>query len=108
MATVPCSRLTAPSTATFIYNSGTGRNCVVTLKTINVGTYTGTGAGIQVQGTSSDGNWLEPSDDFKYYEAVQADARGKCVMYEGWVKNTSVNTSGVFAEGGRYTWGNCG
>jgi hypothetical protein len=87
--------------AYLMYNSGTGKNCVVALKTAYVGTSTMMDAGILVQGSRS---WVQQANSYKYYAAVQTYASGKCVQYDGWVQGTS----GDWANGGRYTWGNCG
>lgn len=82
-----------------MYNSGTGYNCVATLKSVAVGTATGVDAGIRVEG----GSWVYRSGNFKYYETVEQSAVDKCVMYEGDV------LYGTDWEGaGRSVWGNCG
>lgn len=86
--------------AYLMYNRGTGKNCVVALKTASVGTSTMTEAGILVQGSSS---WVEQTGSYKYYAAVQASASNKCVEYDGWVQGSG----GDWANGGRYAWGNC-
>ncbi|WP_203916733.1 hypothetical protein [Rugosimonospora africana] len=82
-----------------MYNSGTGYNCVATLKSVAVGSATGVEAGIRVEG----GSWVYASGNFKYYETIQRSAVDKCVMYDGDVLY-GTNWEGA----GRYSWGNCG
>ncbi|WP_157252327.1 serine/threonine protein kinase [Nonomuraea typhae] len=78
-----------------LYNSGTGENCVVTMKTANVGVKTPVRATLEVQGGESKSD----SGDFEYYAGpVKLQARGKCVQYSGSVGS---------ATGGQ-GWGNCG
>jgi hypothetical protein len=78
-----------------MYNNATGSNCVTTIKSVSVGTETLIDATLNVQG---DGKYGE-SGYFKYYSAVQANAKNTCVQYYGHVQEI-VN--------GRWTWGNCG
>jgi hypothetical protein len=82
-----------------MYNGSTGYNCVVTLKSVSVGTPTGVGAFLLVQGS----DWKPQESSYKYYAAVQQYAADKCVQYNGEVL---YGTSWV--GNGRYTWGNCG
>ncbi|NIH87052.1 hypothetical protein [Amycolatopsis granulosa] len=82
-----------------MYNAATGYNCVVTIKRLNVGTATRTGAHLEVQGGATKGQW----GDYKYYSAVQAFARDRCIRFFGsvWV-NPETDSAGPSD-----TWGNC-
>ncbi|GAA1397914.1 hypothetical protein ACFQZ4_09305 [Catellatospora coxensis] len=82
-----------------MYNGATAYNCVVTLKAVAVGSYSGVAAWIRVEG----GSWVADSGNYKYYAAIQRSARDKCVMYSGEVLNGT-----MWAENGRSSWGNCG
>ena len=82
-----------------MYNGATGYNCVVTLKSVSVGTASGVGAWLLVQGS----DWRADEASYKYYAAIQRPAADKCVQYTGEVL---YGTS--WASNGRYTWGNCG
>ncbi|WP_237110775.1 hypothetical protein [Nonomuraea sp. MG754425] len=78
-----------------LYNNGTGENCVVTLKTTDVGRATSMSATLEVQGGPSD----RASGTYEYYAGpVKLPAKGKCVRFTG-----SVGSSGASAD-----WGNCG
>jgi hypothetical protein len=82
------------------YNSATGYNCAVTIKRKYVGTATGTGVNLWVQGVADVAAYQDGS--YKYYAAVKYHAAGRCVDYEGLMDDPGT----VFA--GRYYWGNCG
>ena len=82
-----------------MYNGATGDNCVVTLKRVAVGSYTGVAASLRVEGQS----WVEQSGSYKYYAAKKRSAVDACVMYAG---DVLYGTS--WQSAGRYTWGNCG
>lgn len=82
-----------------MYNSGTGYNCVATLKSVAVGSATGVKSGIRVEGSS----WAYASGNFKYYETIERSAVDTCVMYEG-----EVLYGTNWESAGRYSWGNCG
>jgi hypothetical protein len=82
-----------------MYNGSTGYNCVVTLKSVNLGSNSGIEARVRVQG----GSWVPDSGNYKYYAAVRRSAVDKCVMYDG-----SVMYFTSWQTNGRYTWGNCG
>jgi hypothetical protein len=86
-----------------MYKSSTGENCVATIKTAFVGTSTYTEAWLLVQGST----WKVDRDTYRYYAAVKAPARDRCVQYVGIVRNGTSSTS-TYAWGGRTTWGNCG
>ncbi|MEU6407443.1 serine/threonine protein kinase [Microbispora sp. NPDC046933] len=78
-----------------LYNSSTGENCVVTLKTADVGKATPVSATLEVQGGGS----KTDSGNFQYYAGpVKLQAKGKCVRYSG-----SVGSAGTSAG-----WANCG
>ncbi|MFF4123978.1 protein kinase [Microbispora rosea] len=78
-----------------LYNPGTGENCVVTIKTADVGKATPVSATLEVQGGGS----RTDSGNYEYYAGpVKLQAKGKCVKYSG-----SVGSSGASAG-----WANCG
>jgi hypothetical protein len=82
-----------------MYNSATGYNCVVTLKAVAIGTSTGLGATLTVQGSGT----YTQSGNYKYYAAKQHSAVDTCVKYQGDVLYTT-----MWEGAGRDTWGNCG
>jgi len=84
------------------YNSSTGVNCVVTHKTAYHGTATWTGAAIWVGNLDT---IYTDEGRFSHYAVVKASARGKCVAYAGYIRNTNSSNT---AHGGRETLGNCG
>ncbi|MEV5572710.1 spore-associated protein A [Spirillospora sp. NPDC052269] len=68
------------STIHLSYDSGSGKNCVVTIKTKDVGSATRTGAYLYVQGSSP----ISEIDNFTTYAGlVYANAAGKCVQWGG-------------------------
>ncbi|MEU6425878.1 serine/threonine protein kinase [Microbispora sp. NPDC046973] len=78
-----------------LYNSSTGENCVVTIKTADVGKATPVSATLEVQDSWS----KTDSGNYEYYAGpVKLQAKGKCVRYSG-----SVGSAGASAG-----WGNCG
>ncbi|RSN14378.1 serine/threonine protein kinase [Nonomuraea sp. WAC 01424] len=78
-----------------LYNSGTKQNCVVTMKSVNVGKETPVSATLEVQGGGSSTD----SGNYKYYAGpVKLAAPGKCVKFSG-----SAGGQGTAAD-----WGNCG
>jgi serine/threonine protein kinase len=77
-----------------LYNSS-GYNCVVTLKTANVGTK----SSVWAQLTREDGTKASDSGSYSYYAGpVFLSAKGQCVKYAG-------GTGGGSASA---PWGNCG
>jgi eukaryotic-like serine/threonine-protein kinase len=69
-------------------------NCVVTIKTVSIGSPTLTNACVQVTGTG----WNCNKGDFKYYAgAVWYYGKGKCVKYFGYHGGTNYESP----------WGNC-
>ncbi|NIH78417.1 hypothetical protein [Amycolatopsis viridis] len=83
-----------------MYNSATGNNCVVTLKSIYVGKPTGISVLLEVQGRG----YKYDDRNYKYYNAVQAFARDRCVKYHGGI----AMDAGYWAIAGPNTeWGNC-
>jgi hypothetical protein len=87
-----------------MYNSATGYNCVVTLKTAYVGTASDTDAALSIQGETN--LWMhEDKKSYKYYAATEGYAAGHCVQYQGWIANPAFTDD---AAGARLTWGNCG
>ncbi|GGO17927.1 hypothetical protein GCM10010116_36150 [Microbispora rosea subsp. aerata] len=78
-----------------LYNVSTGENCVVTLKTSDVGKATPVSATLEVQGGGS----KTDSGNFQYYAGpVKLQAKGKCVRFSG-----SVGSAGTSVG-----WDNCG
>ncbi|MEU7896847.1 serine/threonine-protein kinase [Nonomuraea sp. NPDC049152] len=77
-----------------MYNSSTGTNCVVTMKTTDIGKATPVSATLEVQGGGSQTD----SGNFEFYAGpVKLPAKGKCVKYSG---STSSGSTGS-------DWGNC-
>lgn len=63
-----------------LYNSGNGKNCVVTLKQTSVGKASATSAFLEVKGKDRKSD----SGDFEYYGGpVKADAKATCVKWGG-------------------------
>lgn len=85
-----------------LYNGGNGYNCVVTMKTTNVGVRTYTEARIQVAGSSTihrdGGNFTT------YAGPVRVKAAGKCVQYGG----TASDAPGGQRFQRLSSWGHCG
>jgi hypothetical protein len=82
-----------------MWDAVSGRNCVVTLKRVDVGKKTPTQASVQRPGEA-------PTDEigtYDYYAAVAVDARDICVMYGGAM---SYQGKDYFVE--REQWENCG
>ncbi|GLW05022.1 hypothetical protein Misp01_01520 [Microtetraspora sp. NBRC 13810] len=78
-----------------LYNGSTGENCVVTIKTADVGRATQVSATLEVQGGGSQTD----SDAYEYYAGpVILPAKGKCVRFSG----------GVGRESTEAGWANCG
>ncbi|MFC4912833.1 spore-associated protein A [Actinomadura gamaensis] len=68
------------STVYLAYSSGSGKNCVVTIKTSDVGTSTRTGTYLYVAGKSP----VTEADNFSYYAGpTYASAAGKCIQWGG-------------------------
>ncbi|WP_019812258.1 hypothetical protein [Saccharomonospora halophila] len=84
------------------YNSGNGRNCVVTRKTSYHGTPSRVRAEITVAG---DGAYSNADNSASHWESVKRYASDTCVQYFGWIWDPAGST---LAAGGRTTWGNCG
>ncbi|TMR96942.1 serine/threonine protein kinase [Nonomuraea basaltis] len=77
-----------------LYNIATGENCVVTMKTVDVGKATKVSATLEVLGGGS----RTETGDFQFYAGpVKLPAKGKCVKFSG-----SVGSTGTSA-----TWANC-
>jgi hypothetical protein len=88
-----------------MYNGATGDNCAVTLKSIYIGSPTGEGVGLLVQGST----WVTQGGEFKYYAAVRANATDRCVQYFGTMQVGGLGgAGGSLYRNGRTTWGNCG
>ncbi|WP_233509956.1 protein kinase domain-containing protein [Actinomadura craniellae] len=78
-----------------LYNTSTKNNCVVTLKTVDVGRPTRVWAKLEAQG----GGTRSDSGSFSYYAGpVYVEAPGKCVRYSGGVGSASTSVG----------WANCG
>ncbi|MBB2742493.1 UNVERIFIED_ORG: hypothetical protein FHR35_002315 [Microbispora rosea subsp. rosea] len=85
----------AAGTVYQLYNASTGENCVVTIKTADVGKATPVSATLEVQG----GGMKTDSGNYEYYAGpVKLQAKGKCVRYSG-----RVGSAGASSD-----WGNCG
>lgn len=69
-----------------LYNSGTGNNCVVTLKSTNLGTPTAASAFLEPEGSSR----TTDSGSYSYYAGpVKRSAPGTCVKWGGSVGSSS-------------------
>jgi murein DD-endopeptidase MepM/ murein hydrolase activator NlpD len=69
-----------------LYNSGTGANCVVTLKSTNLGTPSAVSAFLEPEGSSR----TTDSGSYSYYAGpVKRSAPGTCVKWGGSVGSTS-------------------
>jgi hypothetical protein len=78
-----------------LYSTSTGYNCVVTMKTKDIGKSTQVSASLESQGGGSDSD----SGNYEYYAGpVMVQAKGKCVKYTG--GGAGGSTSGP--------WANCG
>ncbi|MFC7106138.1 hypothetical protein ACFQQB_40440 [Nonomuraea rubra] len=91
-----------------LYNRKTGYNCVVTIKTTNIGTPTFTMATIttQTHGTNPRTGGENEGRSVKHYLGpVKTYGKGRCVSYMGRIKDAGRNA----AEGkSRWKdWGNC-
>lgn len=100
--TLPISTGKLWATVYLLYNSGNGYNCVVTMKTADIGTATYTQARIQVSGSST---IHRDSGNFTSYAGpVRVKAAGKCVQFGG------IASDGP--GGQRFqslsSWGHCG
>ncbi|MGW3370327.1 serine/threonine protein kinase, partial [Streptosporangium canum] len=79
-----------------LYNTSTGTNCVVTMKTADVGTATTVWATLEVQG----GGAKTERGNYEYYAGgVILSSKGKCVRFSGGGPGGSTGTS---------SWANCG
>ncbi|MGW2145909.1 protein kinase domain-containing protein [Nonomuraea bangladeshensis] len=78
-----------------LYNASTGENCVVTMKTSEVGKSTPVSVTLEVQGGGS----KNQSGNFEYYAGpVKLNGKGKCVRFSGSVGSASTSAG----------WANCG
>ncbi|WP_285772949.1 hypothetical protein [Microtetraspora sp. NBRC 13810] len=78
-----------------LYSTSSGYNCVVTMKTSNVGKATQVHASLEAQNGGSDSD----SGAYEYYAGpVMVQAKGKCVRYSGGGDGGSTSAG----------WGNCG
>ncbi|HEX5540941.1 MAG TPA: hypothetical protein VFX60_05165 [Micromonospora sp.] len=85
-----------PGATTYVlYKNDGGYNCVVTIKTANVGTATRTGAWLETQ----DGRTAKDEGDFKYYAGpVRLPAPKTCIKWGGRSGGTSWTSN----------WAHCG
>ncbi|MCA2181809.1 spore-associated protein A [Nonomuraea glycinis] len=89
------------ATVYLLYNSGNGYNCVVTMKTADIGTATYTQARIQVSGSST---IHRDSGNFTSYAGpVRVKAAGKCVQFGGIASDRGGQTFQSLSS-----WGHCG
>ncbi|WP_327585507.1 hypothetical protein OHA25_59355 [Nonomuraea sp. NBC_00507] len=78
-----------------LWNNSTGQNCVVTMKSADVGKKTPVSATLDVQGGGSDTD----QGNYEYYAGpVKLSAKGKCVKFSGSVGSQSTSVG----------WANCG
>jgi hypothetical protein len=95
------SKSSTYATVYLMYNSGSGNNCVVTLKSgAAAGVSTRTAAWLEVRGGAfgkDDGSFYWYAGPVRYY------ARGVCVMFGGYAKYGS----GVYG-GEDLSWDHCG
>ena len=84
-----------------MYNSGTGKNCAVVIRTSYVGTSTMLDAGLLVQAAAP--GWSRSATISTTPRRRRLPATSAW-QYDGWIQGTT----GDWANGGRYTWGNCG
>ncbi|MFI7441198.1 protein kinase domain-containing protein [Nonomuraea indica] len=78
-----------------LYNNSTGENCVVTIKTADIGKATPVTATLEIQG----GGRQTDSGNFEYYAGpVKMQGKGKCVRFEGGAGSGRTSAD----------WGNCG
>ncbi|WP_189144513.1 serine/threonine protein kinase [Nonomuraea glycinis] len=78
-----------------LWSDSAGQNCVVTMKTLNVGKKTAVSATLEVQGGGS----KTDSGSFEYYAGpVKLPAKGKCVRFSG--SSTTGSTSADWASCG--------
>ncbi|MFG3435853.1 protein kinase [Nonomuraea sp. NPDC047897] len=78
-----------------LYNNATGENCVVTMKTADIGKATSVSATLEIQGGPS----RTDSGSFEYYAGpVKLQGKGKCVRFEGGAGSSRTSSD----------WGNCG
>lgn len=78
-----------------LWSDSAGQNCVVTMKTTNVGQKTPVSATLEVQGGES----RTDSGNLEYYAGpVKLPARGKCVRFSGSVGSSSTSAG----------WASCG
>jgi hypothetical protein len=69
-----------------LYNSGTGYNCVTTIKSVNIGTASPVSAFLEVAGSTR----TTDSGSYKYYAGpVKRSAPGKCVKWGGSVGSSA-------------------
>jgi hypothetical protein len=80
------------ATAFLLYNTSTGNNCAVTVKSSDYQFYgepTGLGAGI----IKSGGSWTKDDGDYKYYAGpVYVHAAGSCVQFWAHIEEISTTT----------------
>jgi murein DD-endopeptidase MepM/ murein hydrolase activator NlpD len=77
---IDTAALGTAGTAYLLYNTGTGANCVATIKKTSLGTATAASAFLEVQGKAR----VTDSGNFTYYAGpVRASASGKCVKWGG-------------------------
>ncbi|MFE3447476.1 protein kinase [Nonomuraea sp. NPDC059194] len=77
-----------------LYNSSSGYNCVVTMKTAKIGQLSSVTATLEIQGKSP----VTDSGSYKYYAVAKAYGKGSCVKFSGSTDQGS--TSSGFANCG--------
>jgi hypothetical protein len=83
-----------------MYDHSTGKNCVATIKRVEVGSETPVAATLRIKGRD---DALTDKGRYKYYAAIEGNARDTCVAYRG----TMSVAGGESYSGGREDWGNC-
>lgn len=90
-------------TVYLLYNASIGWNCVATMKSQFVGTFSLVSASLSIEGDIYQSRGR--GGQFKYYETFAYPARGKCVAFSGWIADPGRTNEAV---GSRPTFGNCG
>ena len=96
-----------------LYNSGNGKNCVVTIKERFHGVRTHADAYLKIQGNPGPwSGWFRDHGDFFHYAGGNPSptvkfAADSCVQFFGRIYSKP-GSAGTMAEGGRALWGNCG
>ncbi|MFC4591426.1 N-acetylmuramoyl-L-alanine amidase [Sphaerisporangium corydalis] len=86
---IDSAALGTAGTVFLLYDAGSGRNCVATIKSTSLGTATATSAYLEVQGSAR----VTDSGSFAYYAGpVRAAAADKCVKWGGTAGSSAYNS----------------